>query len=291
VSPRVRAHRGFGCLLVETGCLRPPTQGVRLATPPTDKRLGILSPVGWGPLVTKNAPQAHADGRLPSCALIAPDRVSLKAVVHSREVKRLRCYLGFHRWRRFRSDDGGKYAKCTECGKFQDLDDQRPPLGPESAGAAVVGVPASRARTRVCEHCGAVLDTSTPRASQGTRRGLALSAAMSAPLPLWAAQTTGSFSFNRSASETGCNSVVGHEGVGGRKVAALSRRGSPHDPARRSRRGTCPMSRERLRVPRHVDTGGRLDVHLPGVPDVRARARAAGRHGPLGLTLRGKSKD
>jgi hypothetical protein len=83
VSPRVRAHRGFGCLLIETGCLRPPTQGVRLATPPTDKRLGILSPVGWCPLVTKNAPQAHADGRLPSSAFIPPDRVSLKAVVHS----------------------------------------------------------------------------------------------------------------------------------------------------------------------------------------------------------------
>jgi hypothetical protein len=39
--------------------------------------------------------------------------------------KRLRCYLGFHRWVDHRSDDGQPYRKCRYCGKFLDI---APPL-------------------------------------------------------------------------------------------------------------------------------------------------------------------
>jgi hypothetical protein len=33
----------------------------------------------------------------------------------------LRCRLGFHRWRDFRSVDGEPYRKCFYCGKFLDV--------------------------------------------------------------------------------------------------------------------------------------------------------------------------
>jgi hypothetical protein len=42
-------------------------------------------------------------------------------------VKRVRCCLGWHRWRAFHTDDGDRYAKCAECGKVRDLD-HWPPL-------------------------------------------------------------------------------------------------------------------------------------------------------------------
>ena len=34
--------------------------------------------------------------------------------------KQVRCYLGFHRWRRFRNDAGEWYAKCRNCGKYSE---------------------------------------------------------------------------------------------------------------------------------------------------------------------------
>jgi hypothetical protein len=36
-------------------------------------------------------------------------------------VKKVRCYLGFHRWQQFRSAGGGAYKKCLDCGKFGDI--------------------------------------------------------------------------------------------------------------------------------------------------------------------------
>jgi hypothetical protein len=41
--------------------------------------------------------------------------------------KRLRCYLGFHRMRVFRSADGDPYLKCLDCGRFVDI---QPRWGP-----------------------------------------------------------------------------------------------------------------------------------------------------------------
>jgi uncharacterized OB-fold protein len=38
--------------------------------------------------------------------------------------KRLRCYLGYHRWQRVRAEDGSFYRKCRDCGK-----DSFPPEG------------------------------------------------------------------------------------------------------------------------------------------------------------------
>ena len=38
--------------------------------------------------------------------------------------KRLRCYLGFHRWQQLRKDaraGGGWYKECRDCGKFGDI--------------------------------------------------------------------------------------------------------------------------------------------------------------------------
>jgi hypothetical protein len=35
--------------------------------------------------------------------------------------KKLRCYLGFHKWADFVNDDGEPYRKCRHCGKFLDL--------------------------------------------------------------------------------------------------------------------------------------------------------------------------
>src|SRR4051812_3628741 len=35
----------------------------------------------------------------------------------ARAVKKLRCYLGLHRWQRLRSDGGPWYNNCRDCGK------------------------------------------------------------------------------------------------------------------------------------------------------------------------------
>jgi len=37
--------------------------------------------------------------------------------------KRLRCYLGLHRWQKLRDDQGGQYKECRDCGKFVDIPD------------------------------------------------------------------------------------------------------------------------------------------------------------------------
>lgn len=34
--------------------------------------------------------------------------------------KKLRCYLGLHRYQRLRTDDGDLYKQCRDCEKFQD---------------------------------------------------------------------------------------------------------------------------------------------------------------------------
>jgi hypothetical protein len=35
-------------------------------------------------------------------------------------VKRLRCYLGFHRWQRLKSESAeGWYKQCRDCGKYE----------------------------------------------------------------------------------------------------------------------------------------------------------------------------
>jgi hypothetical protein len=39
--------------------------------------------------------------------------------------KKLRCYLGFHRWQQLQAEGGGSYKKCRDCGRFSDLP-QRP---------------------------------------------------------------------------------------------------------------------------------------------------------------------
>lgn len=43
--------------------------------------------------------------------------------------KRLRCYLGLHRWQTLRAEGGGWFKQCRDCGRFRDIDD-RPKLGP-----------------------------------------------------------------------------------------------------------------------------------------------------------------
>jgi hypothetical protein len=35
-------------------------------------------------------------------------------------VKKLRCWLGFHRYANRKNDDGGLYRECRDCGKFAD---------------------------------------------------------------------------------------------------------------------------------------------------------------------------
>jgi len=35
--------------------------------------------------------------------------------------KRLRCYLGLHRWQTLQAEGGGTYKKCRHCGKFSDI--------------------------------------------------------------------------------------------------------------------------------------------------------------------------
>jgi hypothetical protein len=42
-------------------------------------------------------------------------------------MKRLRCRLGRHRYRRLRNEDGEFYDKCKDCGKFRDV--PRTPTG------------------------------------------------------------------------------------------------------------------------------------------------------------------
>jgi len=37
--------------------------------------------------------------------------------------KKLRCYLGLHRYQRRVTDDGKPYKECRDCGKFLDLHD------------------------------------------------------------------------------------------------------------------------------------------------------------------------
>ena len=38
-------------------------------------------------------------------------------------MKKLRCYLGLHRWQVLKADGGGAYKKCRDCGKFSDIPD------------------------------------------------------------------------------------------------------------------------------------------------------------------------
>jgi hypothetical protein len=35
--------------------------------------------------------------------------------------KKLRCYLGLHRYERRLTDDGQRYKECRDCGKFLDM--------------------------------------------------------------------------------------------------------------------------------------------------------------------------
>ena len=37
--------------------------------------------------------------------------------------KKLRCYLGLHRFVRRKNDDGRSYKECRDCGKFLSIDD------------------------------------------------------------------------------------------------------------------------------------------------------------------------
>jgi hypothetical protein len=43
--------------------------------------------------------------------------------------KRLRCYLGRHRWQTLRAVGGGAYKKCRNCGKYNDIPDLLFPPG------------------------------------------------------------------------------------------------------------------------------------------------------------------
>ena len=42
--------------------------------------------------------------------------------------KKLRCYLGFHRWHTVHVKDGNRYAQCSECGKVRLPEDPPPAL-------------------------------------------------------------------------------------------------------------------------------------------------------------------
>jgi hypothetical protein len=42
-------------------------------------------------------------------------------------VKKLRCYLGLHRYERRRTDEGTWYKECRDCGKFVDVPAPLPP--------------------------------------------------------------------------------------------------------------------------------------------------------------------
>ena len=44
--------------------------------------------------------------------------------------KRLRCYLGFHRWKRIHdAEGGGFYNRCRDCGRFSGSS-PTPPISP-----------------------------------------------------------------------------------------------------------------------------------------------------------------
>lgn len=45
--------------------------------------------------------------------------------------KKLRCYLGLHRYERRRTEDGKWYQECRYCGKFRDIPD---PYVPPAVG-------------------------------------------------------------------------------------------------------------------------------------------------------------
>ncbi len=47
-----------------------------------------------------------------------------------RLAKKLRCYLGLHRFVRRRNDDGQWYEECRDCGKFMIIDEREPVGGP-----------------------------------------------------------------------------------------------------------------------------------------------------------------
>jgi hypothetical protein len=37
--------------------------------------------------------------------------------------KRLRCWIGMHRWKRHVTDDGKWFLRCADCQKFRDIPD------------------------------------------------------------------------------------------------------------------------------------------------------------------------
>jgi hypothetical protein len=37
--------------------------------------------------------------------------------------KRLRCWLGFHRWQRHVTDEGKAFKRCKYCAKYRDIPD------------------------------------------------------------------------------------------------------------------------------------------------------------------------
>jgi len=45
--------------------------------------------------------------------------------------KKLRCYLGLHRWQRLVNDAGDSYRRCIDCGKSR----LPPDVPPPSSGA------------------------------------------------------------------------------------------------------------------------------------------------------------
>jgi hypothetical protein len=42
--------------------------------------------------------------------------------------KKLRCYLGLHRWQSVHVDDGGFYRECRDCGKVRLPPEIQPPI-------------------------------------------------------------------------------------------------------------------------------------------------------------------
>jgi hypothetical protein len=43
--------------------------------------------------------------------------------------KKLRCWLGFHRWVRHFNDEGKTFRRCADCDKFRDAPDVIVPPG------------------------------------------------------------------------------------------------------------------------------------------------------------------
>ena len=37
--------------------------------------------------------------------------------------KKLRCWIGLHRWKRHVTDDGKAFLRCADCRKFRDIPD------------------------------------------------------------------------------------------------------------------------------------------------------------------------